>query len=95
MSTYGTLSSDGRFFAVSDTEPGITVYELATGEEAVIEGRTASGYGWSPDGHLVGRPTLSSSQVEVCDPTTGECKDTGATATGQLTLVTGIAGAAQ
>lgn len=93
-STYGTLSPDGRFFAVSGTEPRISVYELATGEEAVIEGRSASDYGWSPDGHLVGRSPLSSSQLEICDPTTGECKDAGATATGELTLVTGIPGAA-
>lgn len=92
-SSYGALSPNGRYFAVSDTEPGITVYELATGEDVVIEGRPASGYGWSPDGHLVGLPTLSDNKVEVCDPTTGKCTTTGATATGQLTLVTGIPGA--
>jgi hypothetical protein len=92
VSTYGTLSPDGRYFAVSDTEPTITVYELASGEATLIEGRAASNYGWSPDGHLVGRPTLSSSELEVCDPATGECKDTGANVTGEVTLVAGIPG---
>ena len=92
-STYGSLSPDGRYFAVSDTEPGrLAVYELRTGTRTVIDGRTASTYGWSPDGHLVGRSTPSGSRVEVCDPATGGCERTGQTGSGQLTLVLGTPG---
>lgn len=93
-STYGSLSPDGRYFAVSDTEPGIlTVYEVRTGTRSVIKGRTASDYGWTPDGHLVGRPTASSREVEICDPSTDQCHGTGVTVNRHLTLVAGIPGA--
>lgn len=91
-STYGTVSPDGRYFAVSDTEPGITVYDIAAGTKTTIGGRVASNYGWTPDGHLVGR-SPSSSELESCDPVDGECEGTGATPAGELTLVAGVPGA--
>ena len=92
--SYGTLSPDGRYFAVSGTDPGITVYDLAGGTSTTIEDRVAATYGWSPDGHLVGRPTASSARIESCDAATDTCDDTGVTAPGTLTLVAGTPGAA-
>jgi hypothetical protein len=91
---YGTLSPGGRYFAVSDIDAGIVVHELATGTSAVVEGRAAPNYGWTPDGHLVGKLANSSGEVEVCDPGTGECEGTGIEAAGRLTLVTAIPGTA-
>lgn len=91
-SSYGTLSPDGRYFAVSDLEPTTTVYEVATGTKIVIEGRTPATLGWTPDGHLIGRTTPSSNTMEVCDPGTGQCTGVGSTVTGELTLVAGTPG---
>jgi hypothetical protein len=89
--SYGTLSPNGRYFAVSDTDPGVTVYDLSDGSMVSIAGRAAD-YGWTPDGHLVGRSTSSSGEIDTCDPGTGRCDRTGTTTTGSPVLVTGTPG---
>ena len=92
-SSFGSLSPDGHYFAVSGLDPEITVYDIGTGDSVTIEDRVASGYGWTPDGHLVGKrfPT-GRSQVETCDPTTGSCEGTGVDVSGKMTLMEGLPG---
>ncbi len=92
-STYGTLSPDGRYFAVSDAEPRFAVYDLASGRSTVFDDRALPDYGWTPDGHLIGSSTTTGGEVEVCDPATRSCEGTGTTAGGQLTVVAGEPGA--
>jgi hypothetical protein len=92
--SYGSLSPDGRFFAVSDDEQGTIVHELASGTSVELEGRGVANYGWSPDGHLIGRQSVANGEIEVCDPASGDCEVTGIVATGQLTLVAGTPGTA-
>lgn len=90
-----SLSPDGAWLSVS-TRQGMRVYEVATGDHVdLIDDRDVNDYGWTPDGHLVGkRYPSAASEVEVCDPATGTCTGLGQTVSGQLTLVLGVAGIA-
>ncbi|MFC6341266.1 hypothetical protein ACFP8W_04705, partial [Nocardioides hankookensis] len=85
-----SLSPDGRYLAAaSEGDDGFDVYAVASGESVHLGGdRDVGDYGWTPDGHLVGKeyPTQRS-EVEVCAPTTGTCRGTGTTVGGPLTVV--------
>jgi len=82
-----TLSPDGRYFATS-TDRGFDVYVVATGDRVSVVDRTIPNYGWTPDGHLVGKDRVDNENlVEVCDPVTGECERTGAVVDAPLALV--------
>ena len=85
-----SLSVDGHWFA-TQTAGGFRVYDVATGHSVTFgDDRDVSDYGWTPDGHLVGKRYPSqSSEVEVCDPATGDCVGTGVTSSHVLTLVDG------
>lgn len=88
-----SLSPDGRYLAVPTGESGIDVYDVTTGESVHLGGdRDVADYGWTPDDHLVGKPLRSSSEVEVCEPSTGACTGTGEVVDGELTLVRGADG---
>lgn len=84
-----TVSPDGRYVAASAEGGGIDVYAVATGDRVHLGGpRIALDYGWSPDGHLVGRSTSrADAEVEVCDPVEGSCTATGSTAGERPTFV--------
>ena len=75
-----SLSVDGHWLA-TQTASGFRVYGVATGHSVTFgDDRDVSDYGWTPDGHLVGKRYPSqSSEVEVCDPATGDCVGTGMT----------------
>lgn len=90
-SSYGALSPDGRYFLAATTVPGMTVYDVRSGEETGFESRAALGYGWTPDGHLIGRAP-GRDEIEICDPVTAGCEDIGASSTSRLTLVAGTPG---
>jgi WD40 repeat protein len=85
----GSISPDGRYLAVSGGGDGIDVYDIATGDAAHVDGPPdVTRYGWSPDGHLVGKSYREApSEVQVCDPATGACRSTGITVGSPLTLV--------
>lgn len=84
-----TVSPDGRYLAVTVDGGGIDVYTVATGDRVRLGGtRIALNYGWSPDGHLVGRATSrADSEIEVCDPVDGTCTPTGSAASERPTFV--------
>ena len=92
-SSYGSLSPDGRYFVLAGTEPGLTVYDVRSGEETVFDDRAAVGYGWTPDGHLLGSAP-GGGEIEVCDPVSGACEVTGPTSTTTPLLVRGTPGSA-
>lgn len=83
-----TLSPDGRYLAVPLGDSGVRVYTVRTGESVVLHGdRDVSDYGWTPDGHLVGKIyPQAESEVEICDPSTGTCAGTGIEVKDKLVL---------
>jgi hypothetical protein len=89
-----SLSPDGRWFAIPTGDSGIRVYSVATGDSVRLGGdRDVSDYGWTPDGHLLGKQyPHQDSEVELCDPETGSCEGTGVTLAHELTLVRGADG---
>jgi hypothetical protein len=91
-----SLSPDGRYLAVSTGENGIRVYSVETGDSVELGGdRDIGDYGWTPDGHLVGKQYPNQeSEVERCDPATGACIGTGEVLAPRLTLVNGAQGSA-
>lgn len=90
-----SISPDGEWLSISMPD-GMRVYEIATGKHVDFrDDRDVSDYGWTPDGHLVGKRYPSAeSEVEVCDPATGDCASLGQTIRAKLTLVHGVAGTA-
>ena len=89
-SAHVSLSVDGRYLAAS-TGDGFDVYDVAAGTSAhFADDRDVEDYGWTPDGHLVGkRYQRQASEVEVCDPVTARCTGSGDSYAGPLTLVLG------
>jgi WD40 repeat protein len=92
-SSYGSLSPDGRYFLASGTDPGMTVYDVRSGDPTTFKSRSAVGYGWTPDGHLIGTPP-SGGEVEICDANSGACEGTGTTTDIAPLLVKGTPGVA-
>lgn len=89
-SAHVSLSVDGRYLA-SSTADGFDVYDVASGTAVhFADDRDVEDYGWTPDGHLVGKRYPSQdAEVEVCDPATGTCTGTGDSYGRPLTLVAG------
>ncbi|WP_028645479.1 WD40 repeat domain-containing protein [Nocardioides sp. URHA0020] len=89
-----SLSPNGKYLAVPNGRKGIRVYRVDTGDFVLLGGdRDVSEYGWTPDGHLVGKKYLQQrSEVETCDPDTGKCTGTGIEVTPQVRLVQGAQG---
>ncbi|GAA4374850.1 WD40 repeat domain-containing protein [Nocardioides caricicola] len=91
-----SLSPDEKWLSVSAPDQDMVVYNVETGDHVDLgRDRDVVDYGWTPDGHLVGKPFPSQpSEVEVCDPATGECVGLGHTVGPKLSLVTGTWGIA-
>ncbi|GAA1162010.1 hypothetical protein [Nocardioides aquiterrae] len=89
-SAHVSLSVDGRYLAAS-TDDGFDVHDVAAGTSVHFgDDRDVEDYGWTPDGHLVGKRYRSqAAEVEVCDPRTGTCDGTGDSYDEPLTLVSG------
>ncbi len=85
------LSPDGRYLKVSRSA-GFTVYDVASARQTVFgDDYSWSDYGWSPDGHLVGRAPNGSEAalLQSCDPVEGTCVDVGKAHSPQVLFVRG------
>lgn len=91
-----SLSPDGKWLTVSAPDHDMSAYNVETGHHVDLgTDRDVVDYGWTPDGHLVGKRFASQpSEVEVCDPATGKCVGTGQTVGPKLALVPGTWGVA-
>src|SRR5699024_3071549 len=77
VSSYGSLSPDGRYFLVGGGEPGMTVYDVTSGDRTDFDRGSPVFYGWTPDGHLLGGPPPGGGALRLCDPAAGTCEETG------------------
>lgn len=85
---YATVSPDGRYLLTSSDTTAF-VYDVATGERLPLELTPPDGYrtGWTPDGHVL--TVGDQGTVEVCEPVTGACTDSGESAGESVRLAGG------
>ncbi|WP_243057011.1 hypothetical protein [Nocardioides sp. SR21] len=85
---FATVSPDGRYLLTTG-ETSAYVYDVVSGERLPLELTLSAERqtGWSPDGHVL--TVGDQGTVEVCEPSTGDCSDTGQSAGQNLSMAGG------